>query len=95
MSDMAIYRQVNKKRAASGHETCWAPKRLCVDAKAALPVAEIQPIEPDRVTRHGPVAILLVIDRHCIPTGGTRRTGDIQVGGDAIERNRFVEKLIG
>jgi len=46
-------------------------------AEIALPVAEIQTVEPDRVARHCPIAILLVIDRHCVPTGGTRRTGDV------------------
>jgi len=54
-------------------------------AEIALPVAEIQTVEPDRVARHCPIAILLVIDRHCVPTGGTRRTGDVHVVLDAIE----------
>ena len=60
-----------------------------------LPVAKVQAIEPYGVAGHFAIAVLLIIDRDCVPTGLPRRTGDVHIVSDTIQGNGFEKQLIG
>lgn len=66
---------------------------FCFKFGFGLPHGEVNLVQVDRVGVHGAIAVLLVVDGDAVPSGGARRTVDIERVRDAVQSDGLEQQV--